>query len=123
MRDSGVEKLLSAKEFVAFAAHPDLALETGRPIGRRGNPSEVFHDVVLGDLAHRDLLPVGVGDGAAEDLLTNPGAFRVVKILPMRDITHAGLHGVDELVDGDVIIGFTAKVSCRRLGVNHGLCH
>lgn len=92
---------------------PRLLREALEPIFQGRKKAHIFDDVVLGDLARRNVTPVGVADRVSEDPLDEKAAERVVQDRTVPQIGHRDLCVVDEVVDLHVIVGDTAPTLHR----------
>lgn len=60
------------------ARHPGLDIDMLQPILHGRDPTKIIHDMLLGDLAHRDALAIGIHDRHAEQRFTEKDAFAVM---------------------------------------------
>jgi hypothetical protein len=96
--------LLGTEGKLACAVHPRGHLQVFQPVLHRGNPAQVFLDVLLANPAHRDDPARTVRQCGAKDPLGEKDAFRVMAQGPMANIRQTHLALIEELMNRQVVL-------------------
>ena len=88
--------------------HPTLGLNLPEPVLDRGNPAEVFQNVLLADEPDWDYPAGRDRDRGAEDVLQHEDALRMMPEGPVPEVSHVLLATVEPLVQPEVFMSFAA---------------
>jgi len=92
-----------------FTQHPAIGLNLPQPILDRGNPAEVFQNVLLTDESHWDHTAGRERDRGAKQLFEHEDARRMMPEGPVPEVSHVLLAGVEPLVQVQILPGFAAE--------------
>ena len=98
----------------SFAAHPTLGLNLAQPVSHRGNPAEVFENVLLADEPDWDY--TAGQDRDAKDTFQHVDALGMVPEGPVPEVSHVGLTGVEPFVVLQILVRLVAGLltSCAH---------
>ena len=100
----------------SFAAHPTLGLNLAQPVSHRGNPAEVFENVLLADEPDWDYTAGQDRDRGAKDTFQHVDALGMVPEGPVPEVSHVGLTGVEPFVVLQILVRLVAGLltSCAH---------
>lgn len=101
---------LLADLLAAFPQHPTLRLNPAEPILHRGDPAEIFQNVLLADEPDGNNPAIGERDGGAEEFLEHEDTGRVMPECPMPEVSHVLFAGVEPLMQVEIFSGLATEL-------------
>ena len=90
----------------SFAAHPTLGLNLAQPVSHRGNPAEVFENVLLADEPDWDYTAGQDRDRGAKEGLQHEDALGMMAKGAVPEVGHVALRAIEPFVQPDEIFWF-----------------